>query len=447
MAALLAACSNGADTQATRYDGARSSVSRPLFTEEDYGVKTSPRLATSRGPLPKGGGSYKLGSPYSVAGRWYVPRNEPGYDRQGTGSWYGDDFHGRKTANGELFDMNALTAAHPTLPLPSYAYVTNLENGRTILVRVNDRGPYVGDRMIDLSHTSARALGYDGKGKASVRVRYAGRAPLNGDDRRERQYLAGQPWYRGGPITASADMPRTAPVDVPEQFPAGTAGRWSPTSYREALAGKSRPQPPAAAPRDSAPAYDVAQDDRTARARAAPARNQWDDGDGQERASARADGQDRGGGRGVGGGGMQWVASPRGVPVTETGGVVQAGLGAGARNLADQGTSGAARARRLAPDNGVQGYDEAAAGDGSSTMPSAEPGQSYVQVGVYREQANADRVRRSLSHLGPIEVAPLQAADGRVFRVRIGPMGTGQAEQAQRQVAAEGISGSAVVTE
>ena len=99
--------------------------------------------------------------PYKVAGRWYVPREEPGYDATGTASWYGGDFHGRKTANGEIFDMNALTAAHPTLPLPSYAYVTHLGNGRTVLVRINDRGPYAHDRIIDLSRGVARALGSD----------------------------------------------------------------------------------------------------------------------------------------------------------------------------------------------------------------------------------------------------------------------------------------------
>ena len=107
-----------------------------------------PRTAiTSR----RGGGRYKVGDPYQVGGRWYNPREQPDYDRVGIASWYGSDFHGRHTANGEVFDMNALTAAHPTLPLPSYAYVTNLSNNRTILVRVNDRGPYVGDRVIDLS--------------------------------------------------------------------------------------------------------------------------------------------------------------------------------------------------------------------------------------------------------------------------------------------------------
>ena len=206
--------------------------------DSKYGVSSSPR----GGDLRKGGGTYKLGVPYRIGGRWYVPREEPSYDRQGVGSWYGDDFHGRKTANGEIFDMHALTAAHPTLPMPSYAYVTNLSNGRTILVRINDRGPYANDRVIDLSHASARALGYENKGTQQVRVKYAGRAPLNGDDRRERQYLASQPWSRGSGAAVAAYVPPNAPLSPPEPFPAGTAGRWSPANYRAALAGKPLPQ-------------------------------------------------------------------------------------------------------------------------------------------------------------------------------------------------------------
>ena len=92
--------------------------------------------------------------------------------------------------------MWSLSAAHPTLPLPSYVYVTNLDNGRTLLLRVNDRGPYVNDRVIDVSRAAARYLGFERRGTARVRVRYAGRAPLTGDDRHEQRFLASQPWFR-----------------------------------------------------------------------------------------------------------------------------------------------------------------------------------------------------------------------------------------------------------
>jgi rare lipoprotein A len=131
------------------------------------------------GPLPKGGGRHVVGEPYEVAGMWFYPREEPGYDKTGTASWYGPQFHRRMTSNGEWFDMEYLSAAHPTLPLPSYAKVTNLENGKAIVVRVNDRGPFVDSRMIDLSKKSADALGFRHRGTAAVRVQYVGPAPLN----------------------------------------------------------------------------------------------------------------------------------------------------------------------------------------------------------------------------------------------------------------------------
>jgi rare lipoprotein A len=176
--------------------------------QADNSVSPSPRLVREGQIAPRGGGTYKIGKPYQISGKWYVPQEDPSYDRQGLASWYGADFHGRKTANGEIFDMNALTAAHPTLPIPSYAHVTNPKNGRTLLVRINDRGPYAHDRVLDLSRASARALGTETQGVAEVRVRYAGRAPLDGDTTRERQHLASQPWAGGVASVRSGPSPR-----------------------------------------------------------------------------------------------------------------------------------------------------------------------------------------------------------------------------------------------
>ncbi len=113
---------------------------------------------------------HKIGRPYQVNGVWYYPREQPGYDRTGVASWYGEPFHGRRTANGEIYDMNRVSAAHPTLPLPTRVKVTNLENGRSIVVRVNDRGPFVNGRLIDLSRETARLLGMLQTGTAKVRV-------------------------------------------------------------------------------------------------------------------------------------------------------------------------------------------------------------------------------------------------------------------------------------
>ena len=114
----------------------------PGKLDPKYGVSSSPRLFALGEPVPKGGGVYRVGKPYVVAGQTYTPEENPNYTAEGLASWYGDDFHGRATANGEVFDMSSISAAHPTLPIPSYARVTNLSNQRSIIVRVNDRGPY-----------------------------------------------------------------------------------------------------------------------------------------------------------------------------------------------------------------------------------------------------------------------------------------------------------------
>jgi rare lipoprotein A len=166
------------------------------------GERLGERVVPLGQPVPRGGGTYVIGSAYQVDGVWYQPREDPTYDHIGTASWYGELFHGRRTANGEIYDMDRLSAASPTLPLPVYARVTNLENHRSIIVRVNDRGPYANDRIMDLSRRSAELLGFRDKGTAPVRVQYLARAPLNGDDSYERRYLASQGWAqvasRGG---------------------------------------------------------------------------------------------------------------------------------------------------------------------------------------------------------------------------------------------------------
>ncbi|UJX47894.1 septal ring lytic transglycosylase RlpA family protein [Xanthobacter sp. YC-JY1] len=147
-----------------------------------WGVSTSPRVIAEGEQVPRGGGSYKVGKPYTIGGRTYVPAENPNYMAEGTASWYGKDFHGRKTANGEIFDMGSISAAHKTLPMPSYVRVTNLSNDRSIVVRINNRGPYVGDRLIDVSYKTAELLGFAQRGMTKVRVEYLGRAPLDDDD-------------------------------------------------------------------------------------------------------------------------------------------------------------------------------------------------------------------------------------------------------------------------
>ena len=132
------------------------------------GERLGERVIPLGQPVPKGGGVYRIGDPYQAAGTWYTPRDDPSYNRIGRASWYGELFHGRRTANGEIYDMDRLSAAHPTLPLPVYAQVTNLANGRGIVVRINDRGPYARDRIIDLSRRSAELLGFRANGTTNV---------------------------------------------------------------------------------------------------------------------------------------------------------------------------------------------------------------------------------------------------------------------------------------
>ncbi len=136
------------------------------------------------GTTPTGGGYDFVGRPYVVGGQTYVPQEDPNYSQRGLASWYGPGFNGALTANGEVYDMNRLTAAHTTLPLPSYVRVTNLENGASIVVRVNDRGPFHSDRIIDLSARAADLLGMQQAGVAEVQVDYIGRASLDGNDDR-----------------------------------------------------------------------------------------------------------------------------------------------------------------------------------------------------------------------------------------------------------------------
>src|ERR1700712_168557 len=190
-----------------------------------YGVSSSPRVVAMGDPVPKGGGTYRVGKPYTVAGRVYVPEEDSQYREEGLASWYGDDFHGRLTANGEVFDMASLTAASPTLPMPCYARVTNLSNGKSLIVRVNDRGPYHGNRLMDVSSRAAELLEFRSNGIARVRVEYVGRAPLEGSD--DRQLIA---TLRTGVPAPSPSMVRVASARsfVPEM----------PSSNRGAIRGE-----------------------------------------------------------------------------------------------------------------------------------------------------------------------------------------------------------------
>ena len=190
--------------------------------------------------LPPNAGVYKVGNPYQIEGTWYYPREQPDYDETGIASWYGPSFYGQRTANGERFDAEAITAAHRTLPMPVNVRVTNLDNGRSLVVRINDRGPFAKGRIIDVSEHAAKLLGFYGQGTARVRVTYVSQAPL-----------------------PNGQMPSATPIEVATAVPAapagvvdvGTLSSSSPSSSDAAAPPAQLPvQPPANMQQPAAPA-------------------------------------------------------------------------------------------------------------------------------------------------------------------------------------------------
>jgi rare lipoprotein A len=205
-----------------------------------------PSGVSTTDPATKTQGTFKIGQPYQVNGTWYYPSPDLNYDETGIASWYGPDFHEKSTANGETFDQNALSAAHKTLPLPSIVQVTNLDNGRSIEVRVNDRGPYASNRIIDMSRRGAQLLGFEGQGTAKVRVKVLSTesiqaqsiARLNGSDQppaevpqaAPRQTVVAQalPPIGGAPAAPPRPSQQPYPTPVVSQAPSQAAALQEP---------------------------------------------------------------------------------------------------------------------------------------------------------------------------------------------------------------------------
>jgi rare lipoprotein A len=171
------------------------------------------------------GVTYKVGRPYKIAGIWYYPAEDYAYSQKGTASWYGSDFHGKRTANGEIYDMNDLTAAHPTLPLPSIVRVTNLENNRTVILRINDRGPFKRNRIIDVSRRGAQLLGFYEAGTTRVRVEIDSTESLNIKNLALGRNPGAMPRVISAPRTTvdAVELP-PPPLAPPEAVPGGTPG-------------------------------------------------------------------------------------------------------------------------------------------------------------------------------------------------------------------------------
>ncbi len=222
---LVAACSSTPDNM-RHYSGGGSAPTRSgSWAPASSDSTRASRPVDARGLIAASSEHQKVGRSYTVAGRTYRPQRDDNYDETGIASWYGPNFHGRPTANGEVFDQHTMTAAHTTLPIPSIAEVTNLENGRSVIVRINDRGPFVDNRLIDLSRAAATELDYIGAGLAHVRVRYLGPAHENGEPP-ERVYQANAaptPATRPQPTQVAAAQPATI-EPTPAWPPASASG-------------------------------------------------------------------------------------------------------------------------------------------------------------------------------------------------------------------------------
>jgi rare lipoprotein A len=245
IALLLANCASE-PSRGNRQLSAQNQREIGSFSDRSRYGAASPRVVQYGENVPKGGGKDHVGKPYRVAGRWYTPRDNPNYTAVGHASWYGDAFHGRKTANGEIYDKHSYTAAHPTMPLPSYARVTNLGNNRSIVVRVNDRGPFHGGRIIDLSERVAHALEFKHIGTARVKVDYLQRASTAGSDDRK---LVASLRTDGGAAElpgGSSPVPALRPVMVAsnETVP-GLSATPPAATPRPAPAARPQPQPAA----------------------------------------------------------------------------------------------------------------------------------------------------------------------------------------------------------
>ena len=249
-AALIALL--GATAAACASTGTGLSMSSPAGRRYAQAAPSTQQSPSSSGRLR---GTDK---PYQVNGKWYFPHSDPTYDVVGTASWYGYPFQNRHTADGEVYDEALITAAHKTLPLPCIVEVTNLQNGRSIRVRVNDRGPFVGERLIDLSKAAAEQLGFDRRGTTQVRVRFITMAtPLTAPglmmaSSTPPPRYSHSPAYQAAPPPArdddgSGDIEAAPP---PAYSPTPTA---VPTAYRPAPVGDAQPTDDEAGPPESAP--------------------------------------------------------------------------------------------------------------------------------------------------------------------------------------------------
>ncbi|BBK42934.1 hypothetical protein STVA_29540 [Allostella vacuolata] len=368
--------------------GACASAPETVTGSAGGGKKGSPR------------GVYKIGNPYQIMGVWYYPKEEYDYRETGIASWYGSDFHGKSTANGETYDMNDLTAAHRTLPLPSIVRVTNLENGRSMTLRVNDRGPFARSRIIDISRRGAQLLGFERQGTAKVRVEI-----MAAESEQLAQIYRGSPTIGqalartpslpdpSAPPTAVAALPAASPPSVASSGGGGTGDVISLPGLAPLPA--SAPAPVAIAPQ--------ALPDTPPLAATAP---------------------------------TVTAMTIEQVPLPPP-------------------AAAAVPARRPPPPlpPALAAVVAEAPQTGAVSVEPVRTTQIYVQAGAFSQRANADRVRQTISGqaaagIAPVRVTTVAVGGGPVHRVRVGPLRSVEAaDQALARVASAGYPEARIIVE
>ncbi len=391
---------------------------------------------TARSP-DDGRGSYKVGKPYTVDGVTYYPAEDMTYAETGIASWYGPGFHGRYTASGEVYDQEGVSAAHKTLPMPSIVRVTNLDNGRTVIARVNDRGPFVSGRIIDMSKGGARQLGIDMTGTAHVRVEIMRReseivkqVALQGGGVSQQMAALASPSTNPpdvldaapGPMIASASQPIWSPGDPPPRVPMvrsdGNAAS-APADSAPVVSSPAAPAPVTSTPLAPPPSTDNGQVAAVPVA-APPSRN------------------------------LQVASSPVALPppvrqaswspqeLADTNGI-DAGTGpqpvSPPSTLGNQASvlSGGAHAYAPTAPGAPAAVQKPAANPRLAATTPAGQGGVYVQAGAFSQLESAERVRVQLSRYGNASVSPVQANGRELYRVRLGPVSNAQAADSLRQ--------------
>ncbi|HEX3809981.1 MAG TPA: septal ring lytic transglycosylase RlpA family protein [Rhizomicrobium sp.] len=413
------------------------------------GVLAAACSSTSDLAPPPNGGVYKVGQPYQINGSWYYPKEQPDYEEEGIASWYGPTFYGHKTANGEVFDADAMTAAHRTLPMPVNVRVTNLDNGRTAILRVNDRGPYARSRIIDVSEHAADVLGFKSAGTAHVRVTYLARADGN----------APAPNFDDNSVASSTHGNTMTAVASPSESPSGATVMAVPTGVVQTAALGATTVMTASGP---AIMQRVPPPDVVAAPLPAPSMDSSSSDDPPvqvaQNAAQRAPTP-------IGGNDLPPGASR----ANQTGGVMPSGADA-AETRSDLTPTIGGDPNAPAPppftehsDAGAMGQTVVSADAGPAPMPASvsapvprHPAESpvaarthiYVQAGAFGSRSNADHLISLLSDIGSFFVSPVERAGTELYRVRMGPFDdVGDATAALAKVTGLGNTGAKIVVD